>query len=67
MGCRLRLFGVAAAIFALDRLTKWLIETRVPRWETVPVIPGFFQIVHSSNTGMAFVPKCWIALVYPHF
>ncbi len=54
MGFRLRLFGAAAAIFALDRLTKWVIETRVAPWETLPVIPGFFQIVHSSNTGVAF-------------
>ena len=26
---RLKAYGAAAAVFALDRLTKWLIESRV--------------------------------------
>jgi signal peptidase II len=47
-------FAVAGAIFALDRLTKWLIETRVSAFDTHQVIPGFFAIVHSQNRGAAF-------------
>jgi signal peptidase II len=47
-------YGVAAGVVALDRATKWLIETRVAEWESYPVIPGFFQIVHARNTGIAF-------------
>lgn len=47
-------FAVTAAVVALDRLTKHLIESRVQDWETIPVIPGFFQIVHTRNTGIAF-------------
>jgi signal peptidase II len=54
MRFRLPLFAVAGAICALDRLTKWVIETRVSQLETLTVIPGFFQIVHSRNTGVAF-------------
>lgn len=45
---------VAAAVAALDRATKHLIESRVAEWEAVPVIDGFFRIVHTRNTGVAF-------------
>ncbi len=44
----------AAAVFALDRATKHVIETRVAEWEAIPVIDGFFRIVHTRNTGVAF-------------
>jgi len=47
-------WAVAAAVFALDRLSKHLIETRVAEWEAIPVIPGFFRIIHTRNTGVAF-------------
>lgn len=45
---------VAASVAALDRATKHLIETRVAEWEAIPVIDGFFRIVHTRNTGVAF-------------
>ena len=51
---RVKAFGLAAGIFALDRCTKWLIETRVSVQDTHTVIPGFFDIVHSTNRGVAF-------------
>ena len=51
---RIKALGVAAAVFALDRFTKWIIETRVSVLETHNVIPGFFDIIHSSNRGVAF-------------
>jgi len=41
-------------VFALDRLTKWLIETRFSFTDTYRVIPGFFNIVRSENRGVAF-------------
>lgn len=47
-------YGSAAAVFALDRLTKRLVETRLGFEDTVKVIPGFFDIVHSQNRGVAF-------------
>jgi signal peptidase II len=47
-------FALAGGIFALDRLTKWIIETRVSAFDTISVIPGFFSIVHSQNRGAAF-------------
>jgi signal peptidase II len=51
---RLKAVGIAGAIFALDRFTKWLIETRVSVLDTLHIVPGFFDIIHSSNRGVAF-------------
>lgn len=51
---RLRAYGAAAAVFAFDRLTKWIIEARVSFFDTYRVIPGVFDIVHSQNRGVAF-------------
>ncbi len=48
------MYGLAGAVFAIDRLTKWIIETRVSAFDTHVVIPGFFEIVHSENQGAAF-------------
>ena len=44
----------AAAIVALDRATKLWIESSLAIFDTFTVIPGFFNIIHSRNTGMAF-------------
>jgi len=51
---RLKAYGTGAAILALDRLTKWFIETRVSFFDPWKVIPGFFDIVRSENSGVAF-------------
>ena len=48
------MYGLAGAVFAIDRLTKWIIETRVSFYDSHVVIPGFFEIVHSQNQGAAF-------------
>jgi signal peptidase II len=45
---------LTVGVLALDRATKHLVEARVSDWETIPVIPGLFQIVHTRNTGIAF-------------
>ncbi len=45
---------VAAAVFFFDRVTKVLIERNVSVWDTLSVIPGFFNIVHTKNRGAAF-------------
>lgn len=47
-------FVLTILILALDRATKFLIETRVQAWDAVTVIPGLFQIIHTRNTGIAF-------------
>src|SRR3982750_3469711 len=51
---RLKAFGTAAAVFVLDRLTKWIIESRLSFFDTRKVIPGFFDIIRSENRGVAF-------------
>jgi len=51
---RLKTYGLAALIFAADRVSKWIVETHVSAMDTLHVIPGFFDIVHSQNRGIAF-------------
>lgn len=51
---RLLAYGLAAAVFVLDRITKVLVRHRMGTWETLTVIPGFFNIVHAENAGAAF-------------
>jgi signal peptidase II len=51
---RVKAYGIAAAVFALDRLSKWIVESNISSMDTVRVIPGLFNIVRSENRGMAF-------------
>jgi signal peptidase II len=51
---RLKAYGAAAAVVALDRVTKRIVESRISFTDSYPVIPGFFEIVHSDNSGVAF-------------
>lgn len=51
---RIKAYSAAALVFALDRLTKWLVETRLSGSDVYRVIPGFFEIVRSENRGVAF-------------
>lgn len=46
--------AILAAIFALDRVTKLYIQANFSPLDTVPVIPGVFNIVHAENPGAAF-------------
>ncbi len=45
---------LAAGVILLDRLTKILIVNTVTLHASHPVIPGFFDIVHVRNEGIAF-------------
>jgi len=47
-------FLIAVIIVALDRLTKWTISHRLSLHDSIPVIPGFFKIIHTENPGAAF-------------
>jgi signal peptidase II len=51
---RVKAYGLAGLVFALDRLTKWIVEQRVSFFDEHKVIPGFFDIVRSQNRGVAF-------------
>ncbi len=54
MHSRFVAFGLSAAVVLLDRLTKLWVESAVGRYETIPVIPGFFDIIYTRNRGIAF-------------
>src|SRR6185369_6406849 len=45
---------VAGAVIVLDQLTKWYVRQTIPVYETIPVINGFFSIIHARNPGGAF-------------
>lgn len=47
-------FLIALAAAAVDQITKMLIRGSVPEFQTIPIIPGFFNIVHAENPGVAF-------------
>jgi signal peptidase II len=51
---RVKAYGTAVGVLLLDRLSKWIVENNVSALDTVRVIPGLFNIVHSENRGMAF-------------
>jgi len=41
-------------VFALDRWSKWMVETHLTFDSVKTVIPGFFNVIRSENTGVAF-------------
>jgi signal peptidase II len=45
---------VTPVVFFLDQLTKWLVRKYIPLHEAVPVVRGYFDIVHYENKGAAF-------------
>jgi len=54
MNARLRSVAIIAAVFLADRVTKLYIRTHISQMDVIPVIPGFFNIVHTENPGAAF-------------
>lgn len=48
------MLSTTLSVVALDQLTKWWVIHRLNVYETVRVIPGFFDLVHIRNRGMAF-------------
>ena len=52
--------AITLPLYALDQLTKWATLTYIPLHHEIPVIPGFFNLVHVTNTGSAFgLMKGW--------
>ncbi len=48
------LLAVSLPFFVIDQITKELVLRYVPLDVTIPVIPGFFNIIQAHNTGAAF-------------
>jgi signal peptidase II len=47
-------FLIAVIVVLLDRWTKHLAATRIAMYAHIQIIPGFFRITHTENTGAAF-------------
>jgi len=47
-------FSLALLIVLLDRWTKRLVAARIAMYSHVQIIPGFFRLTHTENTGAAF-------------
>jgi signal peptidase II len=45
---------LAAGLVVLDQVTKGIVARTVPLYESVPVIPGFFNITRIHNKGAIF-------------
>jgi signal peptidase II len=41
-------------VVLLDRWTKRLVASRIAMYRHIQVIPGFFRLTHTENTGAAF-------------
>ncbi len=55
MDSRLKTAAVlAASIIIPDQITKAVIQQKYVLWDTDPIIPGFFNLVHVLNKGAAF-------------
>ena len=50
----LTLFGVAGAVFALDRWTKWWASETLPYNRPVQVLGEFVRLTYTRNSGVAF-------------
>jgi signal peptidase II len=51
---KLRYLFVSLGVIVLDQWTKWLVEIRLPHHEAQTLIPGFLNLSHVRNTGVAF-------------
>ena len=45
---------LAVALIVADQVSKAAIRATIPLYDTVEVIPGFFNLTHALNTGAAF-------------
>jgi signal peptidase II len=53
-GKKLDYLFLSLAILVLDQWTKWLVEVHLPHSASHPVLPGFLNLTHVKNTGVAF-------------
>src|SRR4029077_215716 len=47
-------FMLALLVVLLDRWTKRLVAAHIAMYSHIQVIPGFFRLTHTENTGAAF-------------
>ena len=46
--------ATAVGLFLIDQVSKFFVRTRMFEGESIPVIPGFFNLVSVRNRGAAF-------------
>jgi len=44
----------AVVVFVADQVTKAVVEASIPEHTTVPLLPHFLNLIHTSNAGAAF-------------
>jgi signal peptidase II len=45
---------ISALVFLADQGSKALVARSIPDHAVIPVIPGFFNLLHTENSGIAF-------------
>ncbi len=45
---------IPASIVILDQVTKWMVISRLPLYEDVPIISGLLSLQHVRNSGAVF-------------
>jgi signal peptidase II len=51
---RLLYAAIAVVILAADQLTKKMVQASIPPQAVIPVVPHFFNLTHTQNSGAAF-------------
>ena len=54
MRIKWRYLLISLAVLLADQWTKWLIESHLSDHASVEVLPGFLDLTHVRNTGVAF-------------
>ncbi len=60
---------IIGLILILDQATKYLVEKHIRLYETITIVPGFFNLTHVRNKGAAFgilanMPGIWRGLFF---
>lgn len=51
---RIAYFLIVVLVFTGDQITKTIVEKSIANGTVITVISGFFNIIHTENTGIAF-------------
>lgn len=63
----MRLLIIAGSVIVLDQITKAVVLKTLPLYDTVSVIPGFFDVIHIHNPGGAFGILAGHSAAWRHF
>jgi len=46
--------AIAALVFVADQVTKAVVQRTIPEHTIIPILPHFFNLIHTHNAGAAF-------------